>query len=105
MDEITSSLDTKTESSIINEISQLKRDKTIIMSTHRESLLKNCDRVYDVNKRFFYSVLDKNLPVVVFAYNRPKTIKILLTQLKKIKPPNIIFLDGPKNKKDNKKCP
>lgn len=50
-------------------------------------------------------MLDKNLPVVVFAYNRPKTIKILLTQLKKIKPPNIIFfLDGPKNKKDNKKC-
>ena len=36
-------------------------------------------------------MLDKNLPVVVFAYNRPKTIKILLTQLKKIKPPNIIF--------------
>jgi ABC-type multidrug transport system fused ATPase/permease subunit len=53
LDEITSSLDTNTESLIIDEISQLKRDKTIIMSTHRESLLKNCDRVYDVNKKIF----------------------------------------------------
>ena len=53
LDEITSSLDSKTESSIINEISMLRGDKTIIMSTHRESLLKNCDRVYDVNKKIF----------------------------------------------------
>ena len=53
LDEITSSLDIKTESSIINEISMLRGEKTIIMSTHRESLLKNCDRVYDVNKKIF----------------------------------------------------
>lgn len=50
-------------------------------------------------------MINKRLPIIVFAYNRSKTIKVLLTELKKIKPPNIIFfLDGPKSEKDKKKC-
>ena len=44
-DESTSSLDSETESLLLNEISKLKRDKTIILISHKESTLKFCDKV------------------------------------------------------------
>lgn len=51
-DEATSSLDINTENSIINEISKLKNKKTILIITHRESILSICDNVYKLeNKR------------------------------------------------------
>ena len=53
LDEFTSALDNKTEEEILKELSKLKGDKTIIISTHRSALLKNCDRVFDVKSKKF----------------------------------------------------
>jgi hypothetical protein len=40
----------------------------------------------------------KNIPVLVIAFNRPKLFKILIKELKKIKPKKVyIFIDGPRN--------
>ncbi|MAH97804.1 MAG: hypothetical protein CMA12_00435 [Euryarchaeota archaeon] len=47
-DEITSSLDTKSESNIIELISRI-RDKTIILITHKKKNLNVCDKVIDLN--------------------------------------------------------
>ena len=47
-DEATSSLDTNTESEIMEEIKQLKGLITIIIITHRLQTVKNCDRVYQI---------------------------------------------------------
>ncbi len=56
LDEFTSALDNKIEEEIIKELSKLKGDKTIIISTHRSALLKNCDRVFDVKNKKFVEV-------------------------------------------------
>lgn len=47
LDEITSSLDNKTEEVVINNIKKLK-DKTCIIVTHRNSISKICDKEYVV---------------------------------------------------------
>jgi len=46
LDEATSSLDAKTENQIIEYIYSLKNNKTIIIVSHNEEVLKKCDRVY-----------------------------------------------------------
>jgi len=46
MDESTSSLDYKTEESIINKINTFSKDRTLIIIAHRLSTIKNCDVVY-----------------------------------------------------------
>lgn len=46
LDEATSALDKDIESEIMNEIFELGEDITIIMVSHREYFLKNCDIVY-----------------------------------------------------------
>ncbi|MDB9937282.1 ABC transporter ATP-binding protein/permease [Candidatus Pelagibacter sp.] len=48
LDEFTSALDETTEKEIMKEISIFKGQKTIILSTHKPSVLKYCDRVFDV---------------------------------------------------------
>ena len=48
LDEFTSALDEVTEREIMKEISILKEKKTIILSTHKPSILAYCDRIYDV---------------------------------------------------------
>ena len=48
LDEFTSALDEVTEREIMKEISILKEKKTIIISTHKPSILEYCDRIYDV---------------------------------------------------------
>jgi len=48
LDEFTSALDDATEREIMKEVSTFKGQKTIILSTHKPSLLKYCDRIYDV---------------------------------------------------------
>jgi ABC-type bacteriocin/lantibiotic exporter with double-glycine peptidase domain len=53
-DEATSSLDANTENSIINEISNLKNKKTILIITHRESILSICDKVYKLENKTLY---------------------------------------------------
>ena len=48
LDEFTSALDEATEREIMREISKHKKTKTIILSTHKPSILKYCDRIFDV---------------------------------------------------------
>lgn len=50
LDEATSALDPETESNILDELSKLNRDLTIISVAHRISSLKNCDFVYSLDK-------------------------------------------------------
>ena len=50
LDEATSALDTETESDIMNDVNELKGDKTIIIVAHRLSTLVNCDKLYRFDK-------------------------------------------------------
>jgi ABC-type multidrug transport system fused ATPase/permease subunit len=50
LDEFTSSLDNYTEEKIINEISNYKKKKTIIIISHRLSTLSKCDDIYELAK-------------------------------------------------------
>ncbi len=53
-DESTSALDSKTEQEFINDINQLKIKKTLIIISHRMSVLENCDRIYEIkDKKIF----------------------------------------------------
>jgi ATP-binding cassette subfamily C protein len=45
LDEPTSSLDLETESDILNNIRNLKGDKTIILISHKKSIIDQCDKV------------------------------------------------------------
>ena len=46
MDESTSSLDHKTEKEILNDFNKLKKEKFLIMVSHRMNSLLNCDEVF-----------------------------------------------------------
>lgn len=46
LDEVTSSLDLKTEEKIIDDLNTLKGKKTILMITHRSSTIKHCDEIF-----------------------------------------------------------
>ena len=59
MDESTSSLDTETEKEIVEEIKQLKGDKTLIVIAHRISTIKDCDKIYRLDKG---KIIDYGLP-------------------------------------------
>ena len=50
LDEGTSALDNETESYIMEAISLLKKEKTIILIAHRYSTLVNCDLIYKLQK-------------------------------------------------------
>ena len=50
LDEATSSLDQETEKKIIESIQFLKRKKTIIIATHRLVTVKNCDKIFFIDK-------------------------------------------------------
>lgn len=50
LDEATSALDTETEESVMEAITALKHQKTIILIAHRLSTLENCDQVIDLGK-------------------------------------------------------
>ena len=47
-DEFTSSLDTKTEEALLENIKRYKSKKTIIMISHKQSTLKDCSRIIEV---------------------------------------------------------
>lgn len=49
LDEATASLDSLSEKAIMNTVNQMK-DRTIIIVAHRLSTVKNCDRIYVMNK-------------------------------------------------------
>ena len=48
LDEITSSLDEKTEKKIIENIFKDKEGKTVLIVTHNSKLLKYCNKIYSV---------------------------------------------------------
>ena len=50
LDEATSSLDQSTEKKIIESIQLLKRKKTLIIVTHRLFTVKNCDKIFFIDK-------------------------------------------------------
>ena len=50
LDEATSSLDQSTEKKIMESIQFLKRTKTLIIITHRLSTVKNCDKIFFIDK-------------------------------------------------------
>ena len=50
MDEAPSSLDEETEKEIVKEIENLRGSKTLINIAHRFSTVKNCDRIYRLDK-------------------------------------------------------
>lgn len=49
LDEATSALDTETESTVLSNIMTCSPSKICILTTHRESMLKYCDRIYKIN--------------------------------------------------------
>lgn len=49
LDEFTSSLDTKTEKEILENIKKLKKKLTIVLSTHKFSILDLCDTLYQLH--------------------------------------------------------
>ena len=50
LDEATSSLDSKTENSVMESIINLKNDLTILIIAHRVTTLKNCDQIIELEK-------------------------------------------------------
>ena len=48
IDEGTSSLDLDNENKIMEEINKIKRDKTIIIVSHRPNALTYCDKIYSI---------------------------------------------------------
>ena len=79
LDEITSSLDLKTENNLIEDLNNLKGQKTILIITHRLSTLKYCDEIFKIeNKqllklkmkiyRDLYSFLFLILSVILIFY-------------------------------------
>lgn len=50
LDEATSALDNETEKAVMESIDALQKKKTLIIVAHRLSTLKNCDRVFEIQK-------------------------------------------------------
>ena len=50
LDEATSSLDSDTESSIVDSLREIKGKKTILIIAHRQSTVKYCDRLIKIDK-------------------------------------------------------
>lgn len=48
LDEATSALDSKTERALLENLVSLGKKRTVIVTTHRESVLSCCDRIYSV---------------------------------------------------------
>ena len=49
LDEVTSSLDSENTKKIINLLIELKKTKTIIISSHNKNILSACDNVIETN--------------------------------------------------------
>lgn len=51
MDEATAALDMDTEKAVIDSIRQMKKDRTLLMVTHHQSLADECDHIYKIEGR------------------------------------------------------
>src|SRR6056300_1064791 len=61
LDEGTSSLDIKNEDKIISDLNKIKKEKTIIIVSHRKNTLINCDQIFSLkNKKIEPTNLDTN---------------------------------------------
>jgi ABC-type bacteriocin/lantibiotic exporters, contain an N-terminal double-glycine peptidase domain len=54
-DESTNALDAYTEQKILDTIYSLKKEKTIIMISHKINTLKNCDKVFKISNKEIFS--------------------------------------------------
>ena len=59
-DEATSALDNQTEKEIMQQISQLKGEKTIFIIAHRLTTLKQCDRIIRINTNYTIEQVNYN---------------------------------------------
>jgi ABC-type multidrug transport system fused ATPase/permease subunit len=50
LDEATSAMDNLTEKAIVDTINKLRKDKTIILIAHRLNTIKNCDKIFLLDK-------------------------------------------------------
>ncbi len=55
-DESTSSLDTETENEFMETVNKIKKDRIIIFISHKTSLLKKCDKVYELKDKKLVSI-------------------------------------------------
>lgn len=55
-DEATSALDIETEKNFINDIYKLKINKTLIIISHRASVLEHCDHIYNIKNKSIFQV-------------------------------------------------
>ncbi len=62
MDEPTSSVDTRTEASIVSALARLMTDRTSILITHRASSLLGCQRVLSLENGQLYALRETELP-------------------------------------------
>ena len=53
MDESTSALDVKTEEEIIENLNNFFFNKTIVIAAHRKSIIKNCDKILDLDNKIW----------------------------------------------------
>ena len=60
LDEATSALDSETESDVMDSIMHLKGKKTILIVAHRLSTLKNCDKIFKMDKGKIVDILTPN---------------------------------------------
>ena len=51
MDEATSALDSYTESDFIDSIKMLQGKKTIVIVSHRQSIMKLCNKIFYLNNK------------------------------------------------------
>ena len=59
-DESTSALDKETEQKIISEISVFKKNKTVIIISHRNEIFKDCDYILEISNKKIKKIVTKN---------------------------------------------
>ena len=59
-DESTSALDRETEQKIISEISVFKKNKTVIIISHRNEIFKDCDYILEISNKKIKKIVTKN---------------------------------------------
>ena len=60
MDEPTSSLDINTERKIINAINELSKNKTILLVSHRKSVMEKCNKIFEIEGKKFNLIHEDN---------------------------------------------